>query len=251
MCKAKYPYDYGWLKCNTDPAKTAAVFSMQQHVVETMAWKRMRGLSDNDQCRLCWKQKETVQHLLAGCEKLASTEYVRRHNNALKVMAVWWAINNGVLPPDTKWWNENWTKGRVIQRNGYKFLWDWEHRMIEHGEVTQPDFRRWIKEDDLHSRHGTSYPYESNIHEKRIEKLQKYQQLAFELRKRREQYRVTVVPLVIGCLGGGIKQLTEDIKVLFKPEDVNSILSEMQKVVLWESETILRKVTSGLIQSVL
>ena len=68
---------------------------------------------------------------------------------------------------------------------------------------------------------------------------------------RREQYRGTVVPLVIGCLGGSVKQLTKDIKVFFKPEDVNSTLSEMQKVVLWESETILRKVTSGLIQSVL
>ena len=71
------------------------------------------------------------------------------------------------------------------------------------------------------------------------------------MRERREQYRVMVVPLVIECLGGGIKQLTKDIKVLFKPEDVNSIFSEMLKVVLWESETILSKVTSGLIQSVL
>ena len=85
----------------------------------------------------------------------------------------------------------------------------------------------------------------------RIEKLRKYQQLAFKFRERREQYRFTVVPLVIGCLGGGIKQQTKGIKVLFKPEDVNSILSEMQKVVLWESETILRKVTPGLMQSVL
>ena len=94
-------------------------------------------------------------------------------------------------------------------------------------------------------------PYELNTHEKRIKKLRKYQQLAFELRERREQYRVMVVLLVIGCLGGGIKQLTKDIKVLFKPENVNSILSEMQKVNLWESETILRKVRYGLIQSVL
>ena len=54
-----------------------------------------------------------------------------------------------------------------------------------------------------------------------------------------------------GCLGGGIKQLTKDIKVLFKPEDVNSILSEMQTGVLWESEATLRKITSELIQSVL
>ena len=75
--------------------------------------------------------------------------------------------------------------------------------------------------------------------------------MALELRERHGQYRVMVVPLVVGCLGGGIKQLTKDIKVLFKPEDVNSIYSEMLKVVLWESETILSKVTSGLIQSVL
>ena len=94
-------------------------------------------------------------------------------------------------------------------------------------------------------------PYESNIREKRIEKMRKYQQLAVQMRKRHEQYRVMVLPLVIGCLGGGLKQLTKDIKVLFKPEDMNSILSEMQKVVLWDSETILRKVTSGLIQSIL
>ena len=99
--------DYRRLKCNTDPAKTAAVFSMQEQMVETMAWKKIRGLSDNDQCRLCQKQKETVQHLLAGWKELASTEYVRRHTNALKVLAVRWAINKGVLPPDTKWWNEN------------------------------------------------------------------------------------------------------------------------------------------------
>ena len=91
----------------------------------------------------------------------------------------------------------------------------------------------------------------NNNNNNRIEKLRKYQQLAFKFRERREQYRVTVVPLVIGCLGGGIKQQTKGIKVLFKPEDVNSILSEMQKVVLWESETILRKVTPGLMQSVL
>ena len=43
-------------------------------------------------------------------------------------------------------------------------------------------------------------PYESNIHKKRIKKLQKYQQLAFELCECCEQFRVTVVPLVTGCL---------------------------------------------------
>ena len=68
--------------------------------------------------------------------------------------------------------------------------------------------------------------------------------MAFKLRERRKQNRVMVVPLVIECMRGGIKQLTKDIKVLFKAEDVNSMLVEMQKVVSWESETILWKLTS-------
>ena len=146
-----------------------------------------------------------MQHLLAGCEKLTYTEYVRRRNNALNVLAAQWAINNGVLPLDTKWWNENWTKGGVIQRNGYKLLWDWEHRMRTMKTARRPDL---TLEDELKKMIcivDMACPYESNIHEKRIEKLRKHQQLAFELREKREQYRVMVVPLVIGCLGGGIK----------------------------------------------
>ena len=33
--------DYGWLKCNTDPKKTAAIFSMQEQMAETRAWKKI------------------------------------------------------------------------------------------------------------------------------------------------------------------------------------------------------------------
>ena len=86
--------DYGWLKRNTDPRKTASVFSLQQQMVETRAWKKLRGLIDDEMCRVYGETKETVQHLLAGCKKLA--EYVRRHNNALKVLAVWWAVKKRI-----------------------------------------------------------------------------------------------------------------------------------------------------------
>ena len=43
---------------------------------------------------------------MTGCKKLAGSEYVRRHNNALKVLAVQWAIDNGMLPSGTKWYRE-------------------------------------------------------------------------------------------------------------------------------------------------
>lgn len=77
--------DYGWLECNTDPKKTAGIFNMQEQMVEMRAW-----ISDSDSCRLCGEKKETVQQILAGCKKLAVIEYVRRHDNALKILAIEW-----------------------------------------------------------------------------------------------------------------------------------------------------------------
>ena len=91
-------------------------------MIETKAWKKIKGLVDQDKCRLCGEFRETVQHLLAGCKKLAGSEYVRRHDNALKVLAVQWAIDNGMLPSGTKWYRdlERWEKGKVTENNGKK-----------------------------------------------------------------------------------------------------------------------------------
>ena len=94
-----------------------------------------------------------------------------------------------------------------------------------------------------------SCPKESNKDDKRGEKIRKYKQLSFELRERREDFIVKVVPSVIGCLGGGLKRLKEDIKELFTDDkELECTCREMQKSVVWESETIMRKILSGLIR---
>ena len=67
------------------------------------------------------------------------------------------------------------------------------------------------------------------------DKRTKYQQLAFEIRERRKEYKVVVVPIIIGCLGGNDKLAKQ-------------IVGTMQKTVLMDSETTLRKIFSGLIQ---
>jgi hypothetical protein len=33
--------DHGWLKCYTDPRKTASIFTLQEQMIETKAWKKM------------------------------------------------------------------------------------------------------------------------------------------------------------------------------------------------------------------
>ena len=81
----------------------------------------------------------TLQHLLSGRKKLAGSEYVKRHDNNLKVLAVKWAIENGLLPEDAKWYTQQWERGKMFEKDGKKLFWDWEHRMRTKCVARRPD----------------------------------------------------------------------------------------------------------------
>ena len=63
---------------------------------------------------------------------------------------------------------------------------------------------------------GMACPNEANREVKREEKIKKYEQLCFELRERREGYIVKVITIVIGCIGGGMKELKTDMQKIFE-----------------------------------
>ena len=71
-------------------------------------------------------------------------------------------------------------------------------------------------------------PCKNNVDAKHEEKLQKYQQLAFEIRERGAGYNVMIIPIVIGCLGGGMRRVTNQIGWLISEEKkAIAILNEM------------------------
>ena len=43
---------------------TPVILSMIEQMIETRAWRKVRGLTENSQCRLCKEQRKTVQHNL-------------------------------------------------------------------------------------------------------------------------------------------------------------------------------------------
>ena len=90
---------------------------------------------------------------------------------------------------------------------------------------------------------------EANQGQKRLEKLTKYRQLAYEYRERKPEYEIIVTPLVIAALNGGIRQITAAMGKSFENKDLLERTNcEMQKTVLMDSETTSRKVLSGLVQ---
>ena len=130
--------DSGWLKCNIDPRKASSIFALQEQMIETRAWRKIRELVQCDKCRLCGKHRETVHHL-SGCKKQVGTKYVKPHNNTLKVLAVKWAVENELLPEDTKWYTTNWECRKMIEKDGKKLFWDWEHSMRTDCIARRPD----------------------------------------------------------------------------------------------------------------
>ena len=51
---------------------------------------------------------------------------------------------------------------------------------------------------------------------KRNKKVTKYRQFLFELRERRPGYDITIVPVVIGALGGGINEVLHYVGRVFR-----------------------------------
>ena len=111
-----------WLEQNLAPRKTSVIIPIIEQMVETRVGKDVRGLTENSQCRLCKEQRETVQHLLAGCKMLASSEYMARHNRVLMVMAVAWTKEQNLLDQNVKWYQEKWKRGHVLENSQAKLI---------------------------------------------------------------------------------------------------------------------------------
>ena len=85
---------------------TASVMTMLEQMVETKSCKASRGLSKFSKCRLCGQQRETVQHLLAGCKMLTNSEYLTRHNKALMILAILLTKEFDLIEKVMMWYKE-------------------------------------------------------------------------------------------------------------------------------------------------
>ena len=163
-----------WLEQNLTPRKTSAIMSMREQMIETRAWKEVGGLIENSQCRLCKEQQEALQHLLAGCKMLASSEYLERHNRALMVMAVAWAKEQNLLDQDVKWYQEKRKRGHVLENPQAKLVWDFEFNLRKTTTSRRPDLMLEEKQAKTIWICDMACPQVNNIEKKRLEKRTNY-----------------------------------------------------------------------------
>ena len=95
---------------------------MIEQMVETRAWKAVRGLIEDEMCRICFSHGEMVEHLVAGCRVLANSEYLTRHNCAPMILAVASAKEYELIGEDTVWYKERWEQGTVLENGKDKMV---------------------------------------------------------------------------------------------------------------------------------
>ena len=154
-----------------------------------------------------------------------------------------------LLLSNSVWYKQKQSKGTVLEKNGKKICWDFEFAMRKTTSARKQDVMIENDEEKKLWIVDIACPNEKNIGEKHHKTITKYQRLAFKMREKRLDYRVEIVPIVIGCLGGGMKQVKCQVKKIIKDEGgARWTCNEMFKAVLFESESMLRKTMTGIIQ---
>ena len=173
--------------------------------------------------------------IIRGCSKLAQKECKKRHDNVAR--AIHWDLSGkcGFHRNDTLY---NHVPESVQENENYKLLWDFSIRTDHNIEARRPDLVLVDKSKKSCHIIDVPIPEDSGAKEKEAEKVEKYQNLARELRRMWE-VKTKVVPIVLGALGTVPLRLKGNLKGIGVD---TSIITLIQKSALLGSARILGKV---------
>ncbi|KAJ0179572.1 hypothetical protein K1T71_005284 [Dendrolimus kikuchii] len=226
------------LWCHTlDQGTVSSIYAIQDQAVNTKQHQRdiLKAPVDG-KCRLCVTKDESAQHIISGCEKLAGTYYVNRHNNL--VQYIYWCLarkhNIDVSP---LWWHENMVQPQIKENNQAKILWEMPVQTDITVRHNRPDLIYIDKTNNKTFLIDITVPSDYNIGGKEIEKLSKYHLLKTEV-SRLWNTQATVVPIVVGATGIVAKSINKYIEKL----DASIDITILQKQAALHTTNILRKV---------
>ena len=188
-------------------------------------------------CRLCGDAPETVRHIVSGCKKLAQREYRKRHDKV--VLRVHWEMcrKYGIECTD-RWYDHQ--PLPTVENGEVRITWDmtiYTDKVLKHNRpditLVHKDTQKWTLTD-------IAVPADQNITRTEEEKVEKYQELAFEIRRIHGTSKVTIIPIVIGALGS----ISKGAKTWFGNLDVPEFLGSVQLSAILGTAHLMREVLS-------
>ena len=225
-----------WLRRGYLKRQTASlILAAQDQALRTNLVKTKIDKTQNQPlCRMCMKTNETVDHIISGCCKLAQKEYKRRHDCVARALH-WDLCKQAGFPHAGRWYEHS--PEPVMENTNYKILWDFSIQTDHVIQARRPDLVFIDKKNKLCKIIDVAIPGDSRIESKEREKVEKYQDLAREMRKL-WNVKVEVIPIVLGSLG----TLPLNLKIWMRKITPSIHVETIQKSVLLGTARILRKV---------
>ena len=124
-----------------------------------------------------------------------------------------------------------------MENENCKILWDFNIQIGHVIEARRPDMIVVDKVKKTCTIIDFAILYDSRVKSKEVEKIEKYQDLARELRKLWNM-KVKVIPIIIATLGTTPRQVKKRLEVIV----IETKVKGLQKTVIIHSARILRKV---------
>jgi hypothetical protein len=183
----------------------------------------------------CGKEPETIQHIIAACEQLAPTKYIKRHDGVAKVLHQILAEAAELIEDKCPYYK--YKPANVLENNNFKLYWNRSIITDKTIPSNRPDITFMKKKTKNTFLIDIAIPNTHNLAKTRTEKQKKYQELANKVRDIWKQDTVQVVPIVISPSGIIPKSLSQSLKRLnLHP---NTYIP-MQKVVILGTCSIVR-----------
>ena len=175
----------------------------------TNGFKKMAGISQNDKCRFCHVEVESVNHLVSGCQILmADGHYTARHNKICKYLH--WKIckEMKVEVKDNIWEHE------PVPFIGNRDVAIYYDKIIEagryiEGSAIKPDIVIWNKREKTAKIVEVTVPNDFGLNRAERVKITKYQDLKNALRTTWSLKEIDIIPVVVGATGLMKKNLTK------------------------------------------
>jgi hypothetical protein len=132
----RHPYDLSQQHVDIDPSNKwltiADLFAetegfltaIQDQVILIRKYKKyiLKQPNIEELCRRCGKESETIQHITAACEKLAPTEYLKRHDGLAKIIHQKLAEVAELKEKKIPYYK--YTPASVLENDNFKLYWN-------------------------------------------------------------------------------------------------------------------------------
>ena len=148
--------------------------AIQEQAISTKYIKQhVFNVEDDDTCRICRVEKETIHHIISSCDGLSPTKYLERHDNVCKYIHVILLLDHEFIEKYIPWYQHQ--PAQVVENNSTKILWNLpiqtDHEVIN----SKPDITVADKINKTANLIEITVPNDCNICNKRLQKYEHIQ----------------------------------------------------------------------------